>query len=101
MAVTWDSPYLIEELILQGLPIDVRDEINGFTPLHLAASHDRLECVQVLLNLKADVNAVTVSFCLTPVTGCYTANHSPRLSHTVQWSYPTVYGCGLQVHQMH
>lgn len=58
--MTWNNPYLIEELVLQGHDVDVKDDTNGFTPLHIAASHNQAECVQVLLNLQANVNAIAV-----------------------------------------
>lgn len=59
-AVAKGDAWTLEEVYMRGAPIDGRDK-NGFTPLHLAIQMNSLECVLVLLHMKADVNALSLS----------------------------------------
>mmetsp|Transcript_8875 Transcript_8875/g.13304 ORF Transcript_8875/g.13304 Transcript_8875/m.13304 type:complete len:196 (+) Transcript_8875:93-680(+) len=59
-AVTLQNAWVLEEVIMNGAPIDTRDT-NGFTPLHIACRNNDFECVMVLINFGADINAVTIS----------------------------------------
>jgi len=46
----------IDELIASGTHIDTLDDFYGFSLLHYAASHKRMDIVKYLLNHGADVN---------------------------------------------
>ena len=59
-AVTFGDAWVLEELFMQGAPIDTKDK-NGFTPLHLAVQMNSFESVMVLLICGVDVNATTLS----------------------------------------
>ena len=51
---------VIKQLVSTGQArIDVRDDYNGFTPLHYACKGGHLECVAVLISLGADPSAST------------------------------------------
>eukprot|EP00633_Aureoumbra_lagunensis_P004138 CAMPEP_0197306010 /NCGR_PEP_ID=MMETSP0891-20130614/2463_1 /TAXON_ID=44058 ORGANISM="Aureoumbra lagunensis, Strain CCMP1510" /NCGR_SAMPLE_ID=MMETSP0891 /ASSEMBLY_ACC=CAM_ASM_000534 /LENGTH=306 /DNA_ID=CAMNT_0042787705 /DNA_START=99 /DNA_END=1019 /DNA_ORIENTATION=- len=59
-AVIANKPWCVEELYLQGFPLDSPDS-SGMTPLHLASHFGYFECVLILLNSKSvDVNAQTI-----------------------------------------
>ncbi|PWA30412.1 hypothetical protein CCH79_00017662 [Gambusia affinis] len=47
----------VKLLLSAGLPADILDE-NGFTPLHLAATHGHASCVEILLASRAAVDPV-------------------------------------------
>jgi len=59
-AVTFCDAWVLEEIFMQGAPIDTQDK-NGFTPLHLAVQLNSFESIVVLLNAGANVNATTLS----------------------------------------
>ena len=75
-----------------GAPPDIQD-INGFTPLHIASQQNGFDCVMVLLNIGVDVNVPTVAG-LTPLylahaagsTQCYSllSEHKAKLIHDSQ-----------------
>jgi hypothetical protein len=54
-AIRYEDDPLAEELISQGLDLNLRDE-NGDTPLHLAVKKNNLKIVQSLLEEGADPN---------------------------------------------
>ena len=59
-AVTLGNAWVLEQVLMDGAPIDVRD-INGFCPIHIAARNNDFECMMVLINFGADINAQTIS----------------------------------------
>lgn len=61
-AVTFGDAWALEEVYLAGSPIEHADK-NGFTPLHLAVQMNSFECVMVLINAGANINACTLSGC--------------------------------------
>ena len=70
-AAAWGQAWCIEELYMQGCPVGIANN-TGFTPLHIAARFDFVDCIRVILNIgiepssKVDVNAETTNF-LTPL----------------------------------
>lgn len=59
-AVALGDAWVLEEVYMRGAPVSVSD-INGFTPIHLAAQTNNYECIMVLLNIGVDVNVNTLS----------------------------------------
>lgn len=59
-AVTLQNAWVLEQVLMDGAPIEVKDT-NGFCPIHIAARNNDYECVMVLINFGADLNAVTIS----------------------------------------
>ncbi|XP_036383427.1 ankyrin repeat and SOCS box protein 6 [Megalops cyprinoides] len=58
IAVLRNRPRMVQCLVRQGADIDKRDRIHESSPLDLASEEaERLPCLQVLLDLGADVNA--------------------------------------------
>ena len=59
-ATVLDQAWCIEELFMHGAPCNTRNQ-RGYTPLHIAASQNNLQCVEVLLNMKPyfDVSPLT------------------------------------------
>jgi len=47
----------VKMLLKHGIEVDTRDPVDNTTLLHVAASHPRLQCVEILLEAGADVNA--------------------------------------------
>jgi hypothetical protein len=84
-AAAWGLAWCIEELYMQGCPVSVANN-TGYTPLHIAARFDFVDCVQVILNIGmepsalVEINAETKSY-LTPlrVAICSNAVNSARL----------------------
>jgi ankyrin repeat protein len=50
----------VEALFMQGCPVSNLSG-SGFTPLHAAAGFGDIATVRVLLNMKVDINAASVS----------------------------------------
>jgi hypothetical protein len=59
-AVTLENAWVLEQVLLDGAPIEVRDT-NGFCPIHIAARNNDYESTMVLINFGADLNVVTIS----------------------------------------
>ena len=70
-AAAWGLSWCIEELYMMGCPVAVESS-TGFTPLHIAARFNFVDCCEVLLNIglepssNVNVNAETKSY-LTPL----------------------------------
>lgn len=60
-AVNYRNAWVLEQMYMDGVPVDLPDGKSNYRPLHIAASHNSVECVQVLLNIGVDVNSTTVS----------------------------------------
>ncbi len=50
-AVTLRNPWVLEDVLMRGAPVDVQDK-NGYTPLHIACSQNDFECAMVLINVR-------------------------------------------------
>ena len=48
---------MLKELLAKGAEVDAADPTHGSTALHFAAFKAHDQCVQILLNAKADINA--------------------------------------------
>lgn len=59
-AVTLQNAWVLEQVLMDGAPIEVQDT-NGYRPIHIAARNNDFECTMVLINFGADINAVTIS----------------------------------------
>jgi Ankyrin repeats (3 copies) len=59
-AVTLGDAYALEEVYMRGAPVEMT-ETNGFTPLHIAAQTNQIDCVMVLLNIGVNVNATNIA----------------------------------------
>ena len=59
-ATVMNQPWCIEELYMLGAPCNIPNHM-GYTPLHIAAARNYHKCVEVLLNMRLDIegNAVT------------------------------------------
>ena len=77
-AASWGLAWCIEELYMQGCSVSIANN-TGYTPLHIAARFDFVDCVQVIVNIglepssKVDINAETKSF-LTPLRVAISSN---------------------------
>lgn len=60
-AVVSRDAHTLEEVYMRGAPVDTRNPINGFTPLHLAVQNNSIECVMLLLHIGVDIDAVSFS----------------------------------------
>ena len=65
-AVENDQPETVDYLLGCRAKVDTFENLRNWTPLHLAAYSGFLECVEVLLNNEANVNAPCL-FLLTPL----------------------------------
>jgi ankyrin repeat protein len=54
-AVEYGEPDLVQELIVAGYNIELRDELNS-TPLYVAAQYNRLEAARILIECGADID---------------------------------------------
>lgn len=52
---------LLKEHILNGADINVVINYRGWTPLHVACRYGRVKCVQILIQVGANVNVVNYS----------------------------------------
>jgi len=52
------SPYFVNLLLDNGMPVDTKIHGNGRTPLHIAVNENKEENVRLLLEHKADINSV-------------------------------------------
>ena len=74
-ATVMNQPWCIEELYMLGAPCNIPNHM-GYTPLHIAAARNYHKCVEVLLNMRLDieVNAVTNKYSMVlisyPKIGC-------------------------------
>jgi Ankyrin repeat len=59
-AVTARNAWVVEALFMQSCPVNNLSG-SGFTPLHAAAGFGDIATVRVLLNMKVDINAASVS----------------------------------------
>ena len=48
---------MLKELLAKGAEVDAADPTHGSTALHFVAFKAHDQCVQILLNAKADINA--------------------------------------------
>jgi len=77
-AAFWGNSWCIEELYMQDCPVNATN-LTGFTPLHIAARFDYVDCVKCLLNIGNEkssginVNAETEGF-LTPLRVALASN---------------------------
>lgn len=77
-AAAWGLAWCIEELYMQGCSVSCTNN-TGFTPLHIAARFDFVDCAQVILNVGMEpssgvnINAETKSF-LTPLRVAISSN---------------------------
>lgn len=62
-AVTLRDAYSLEEVYMQGAAVNLRNPLNGFTPLHLAVQGNDVDSVKMLLHIGVDVNAISLSGC--------------------------------------
>ena len=59
-AVILADAWVLEEVFMNGARVDIPDK-NGFSPIHMAVKVNSFECVMALINMKANVNAVTLT----------------------------------------
>lgn len=50
-------PKALKQLIMEGGDVHERTTTDGYTPLHLACIYGHLDCAQILIEARADVNA--------------------------------------------
>lgn len=62
-AVVSRDAYTLEEVYMQGAAVNLKNPLNGFTPLHLAVQGNDIDCVKMLLHIGVDVNAISLSGC--------------------------------------
>ena len=60
-AVVSRDAFTLEEVFMKGAPVHLKDNMNGYTPLHLAVQSNNIECVMLLLHIGVDVNALSAS----------------------------------------
>jgi ankyrin repeat protein len=72
----------VKELILSGADLNSRNE-NGYSPLHKAASFNRREIVDLLLDNKADINSQN-SNGRTPLWFAVDSNEHQLVTHLVK-----------------
>jgi len=58
-AVAHNDPWAVEELFMQGCPVDYVDE-RGYTALHVAANFGFYECALILVNCGHEINPTTI-----------------------------------------
>lgn len=59
-AVTLADAWVLEEVFMNGAKVDLPDK-NGFSPIHIAVKVNSFECVMALINMKVNINAVTLT----------------------------------------
>jgi hypothetical protein len=62
-AVVSRDAYTLEEVYMQGAAVNLKNPLNGFTPLHLAVQGNDIDCVKMLLHIGVDVNTISLSGC--------------------------------------
>lgn len=62
-AVISKDAYTLEEVFMRGAPVDLKNSLNGFSPLHLAVQGNDIDCVRMLLHIGVDINSVSSSGC--------------------------------------